>query len=287
MATEHEVSTDISDQELFKDARGEAPAEPQVQEQIKDTQPRDPLGRYAPKAEEPEAQPEQITPEQPKTEDDRSDVPSWRLREVSEGRRAAEERAAQLERQLEEMRRENTRRQPRPQPQPVEMPDPISDPKGYAAAVRAEIRTEMLRDKVDSSLEEAREQHGEKFDRAFMALESSGDQMLKNRVINAANPGRELMRWFNQQEAFREIGGDIESYRKKLRDEARAEAMKDPDFRKAVMDAMRAEATQQPRPENVAQLPSLAAATGSGASQPDRQPETDREFFKDAIRRRA
>jgi hypothetical protein len=85
------------------------------------------------------------------------------------------------------------------------------------------------------------------------------------------------MRWHRDQTALREIGGDFESYRKRIADETRTAALADPEFRKQAMEAWRAEAggQQQTRPANVTDLPSVNRATGTGGNAEARDDGSD------------
>lgn len=271
-----------TDKDVFASAMTEAPVEETVVEKT-DDRPRDEQGKFIPKEaveEKPKAEApvEQVAEPKPKPDDQ---PPSWRLREEAEARRAAEQRAEAAERRAEEAQRELRRRlQAQPQEQPKSI-DILEDPDGYARSVQENVERRMLSRYLDASFEDAKDQHGEAFDKAYgelLRMTDSGDTSTRDRIINAGNPGKALMRWYGEREAIREIGGDLKGYRQKVFDEA----MKDPDFRKKAMEAWRDEAGNGngQRPHVVTQLPSLNRAPGGSTLASDKEPETDAELFR-------
>ena len=143
-----DVDQGPSDDELFNEAvSDETPEAPVVAEQAE--QPvRDEAGRFA-KREEPEtAEVVAETPaEKPVVDDNASQVPSWRVREINEEKRAA---LAELEALRAERAQWQRQQQPQPQvqqPEKVAKPDPLLDPEGYAKSVRDEIREEILNER--------------------------------------------------------------------------------------------------------------------------------------------
>lgn len=230
--------------------------------------PRDERGRFAGRQQDDGSEPE-------------ARIPSGRLREEADARRRAEaerdaereerrrdrERMDALERELRDFRRPAQREEAKPEP----YPDVFSDPSGFSGRVMgdaeravkaAEERMEMRF--FNASLEDARDQNPEAFDKAFEAARRA-DAVVKQRIRQAANPGRELMRWHRQQEAVREYGDDPAAYRKRLREDL----LKDPDFRKEAMAAWGNEArggNGDARPGNVTDLPSVNRITGARES---------------------
>lgn len=287
MADENLEST--TDKDIFQSALGsEEPVqkpEPKAEEKPKE-QPRDETGKFAPKAEEPtKVEPAKSEPAkiEAKPEPDKSDaIPAWRLREEAEARRAAEERAADFQRREAALRRQLQ------EARPVEKPiDLLEDPDGYARTLEQKVERKLLTRFLDASFEDARDQHGEKFDKAFAALEQvvqMGDTALRDRIVNSGNPGRALMRWHQDRETMGAISksGGLDGYRKQVFEEA----LKDPEFRKRAMEAWRDEATGGQRPNTVTQLPSLNKATGAGNQPGDDEVLSDSELFKSVVPRR-
>jgi hypothetical protein len=151
-----------------------------------------------------------------------------------------------------------------------ERPDLITDPDAAYGYIEEQINgrgqsvEQMLQSRIlDMTFADQDEADPEKFGKAFAALRQAnadGDPVVA-RIKNAPNPGKALMRWHSQNEALREVGGDIAGYRKKL--------ISDPEFRKEYQAAMEAEAAAQRgggqgRSSNVTDLPSLNRVTGAG-----------------------
>lgn len=151
--------------------------------------------------------------EQPAVDDNAPQVPSWRLREINEEKRAL---AAELERLKAEVA--NARRAPQQQPQQeqqppkAERPDPLLDPEGYAKAVREDIRNELLADRREESLQRALEEKPEEFKAAYAAAQQSNDAGLKARMQAARDPGKELLKWHKEQRVKAEVGDDLDGY---------------------------------------------------------------------------
>lgn len=221
-------------------------------------------------AEEAEEEPEQDAEEQDTREaDNEADrapsrgVPSSRLREEANARRAAEAEARELRARIDAL--ERTQRQPYQQPQPQQAPpqgpDMFADPEGWAAHERGRIMQEINNQRFNASLAEAAEQHGDRFQEAFRAVSglpnTPENVAIAHRIYNAPNPGRELMRWHDQQNLIKDIGNDPIAFRQKMREDL----MADPEFRQQVIASMRGEATSQRRTQT--QLPpSLNGASG-------------------------
>ena len=248
------VEATFDDQELFNDAESDEPA-----------------SSPEPEPPQPEPQPEPEHAPEPTADlaDEKPPIPpkpEWRLREDAERARAAEadlanERAekAALKQRLEALERAN---QPAPTPaEKAARPDPLLDPEGYAKAVRDELREEIIAERREESLQRAAEAHPEEFKAAYTAAQQAVDPALRARMQSSRDPGKTLLEWHREQKTRQEIGGDLNAYKQRLRNEA----LKDPEFRKAAMAAWQAEAqpTSNGRP-NVQLPPSLNGATRSG-----------------------
>jgi len=190
-------------------------------------------------------------------------VPSWRLREINEEKRALAERLAAIEAE-----KATWQRQPAPveQPKPAEKPakpDPLIDPDGYEAYLEAKVEEKLLNNQRESSLLAAHGKYKTEFEEAYSAAQKAVDPALKARMQTSRDPGETLIQWHRENKTRQEIGGDLTAYKQRLRDEA----LKDPEFRKAAMAAWQAEA--QPltngRP-NVALPPSINGVSRSNAS---------------------
>ena len=247
----------FDDQELFNDAEAtEAPDTPVA---------------AAAETEQTEQQAEPVTaeaktetaPERPAVDDNAPLVPSWRLREINEEKRALAERLAAIEAE-----KAIWQRQPAPveQPKPAEKPakpDPLIDPDGYEAYLEAKVEEKLLNNQRESSLLAAHGKYKTEFEEVYSAAQKAVDLVLKARMQTSRDLGEILIQWHRENKTRQEIGGDLTAYKQRLRDEA----LKDPEFRKAAMAAWQAEA--QPltngRP-NVALPPSINGVSRSNAS---------------------
>ena len=199
--------------------------------------------------------------EEPEPEPERQQgrIPPARLKEEADARRAAEAEAAATRAEMAALRAEmQAQRQPRQQaPEPPPKPDLFADPEGWAKAQRDAIREELETTRFNQSLAEAHQEHGDKFAAAFNALRATGDQSTFNRIRGSYNPGRELMRWHDQQTLMQEVR-DPAAYRERIRQEL----LNDPEVRQQLVGELRGQAT--PR---VKLPPSLNSARGGGSHQ--------------------
>lgn len=247
----------FDDQELFNDAEAT---------EAQDT----PVAATA--ETEQQEQPEPVTAEvtetaaeKPAVDDNAPLVPSWRLREINEEKRTLADRLAALEAEKATWQRQPQAQQPQPQPAAVEKakPDPLIDPDGYEKYLEAKVEEKLLNNQRESSLHAAHGKYKAEFEEAYAAAQKAVDPALKARMQASRDPGETLIEWHREQKTRQEIGGDLNAYKQRLREEA----LKDPEFRKAAMAAWQADA--QPltngRP-NVALPPSLNGASRSNAS---------------------
>jgi len=256
---------EIDDQSLFNDAVSDEPAETTVAtepaevvtEQPTEGQPRDETGKFA-KA-EPEAP--AVTAEKPVVDDNAPQVPSWRVREINDEKRALAERVAALEAE-----RQNWQRQPPKPTEPVKeaaKPDPLLDPEGYEKYLETKFEERLLNDRREASLANAHKIYKTEFEEAYAAAQKAVDPALKARMQQSRDPGETLIEWHRERKTQAEIGGDLNAYKERLRQEA----LKDPEFRKAAMEAWRADASpaQNNGRPRVDLPPSLNGASRSNA----------------------
>lgn len=301
MDPEDELLTEAvkeTESEILNEAFSDDPPKeetPQAEPEKKDDS-RDPdTGRFVAK-DKAEEKPEEPAAETPKEEaDDHGQIPSWRLREVADARRAAEAKAeaegkrnAELTARLEMLERQiQQQRQPKEEPKAEEI-DPLIDPQGFVKRMEDRFDAKRREDQLNFNMALAHNKYGEKFEAAYTAFQQaaqSGDRATFQSVMNSSNPGEAMVRWHVNQQALKEIGSDIGSYKQRLLDEA----MKDPAFQAKVIELARsgANANGQQRPNNVTQLPpSLSRATGSkqSASIEDDTDNSDAAVFNYAFR---
>lgn len=310
--SETTTTTQMDDASLFSSAmEAETPAqepvapEPEPQPQPdQGTQPRDEHGRFAVKAGETATQPVQPATEpqpgaQPPAEArpaaDAEQIPSWRLREVSERARQAEQRAAALENQLQQaigQLRQHTEKQTPP-------PDFYLNPEeAMRHGARAEVQT--LVDPRLNQLEQhviqlgrmyAGQLHGEdKIDAAEKAfLTAVNNRSLHpadyDRVVNSPNRYDAVVKWHRTQTALATVGDDPEKwFMNQL-----GERAKDPQFQAQLMTLVRGNVAQPgngARPQTTVQLPpSLSRVAAAAPSGPDDQGDlSDQSLYRHAMR---
>lgn len=266
------------DSALFDDvingAVGDDPAD-QVQHHVEEAKPETPAQAQA--TERPEA-----------AREDGANVPSWRLREERERAQAAERRYQDLERQLATLQS----RQPKAEQQ---TPDIFENPNQFVEQATKQqldpVRSEIGQLREFYSQREAVRTHGaEKVQAAYQALEkgmASRDPeawTVYNRAMQSMDPYGAVVDWHKQRETLAQIGGDLDSYKQRLLDEA----LKDPEYQKKVLEAARGQAQQSgsavARPA-VSSLPSINRV-GSAALHNSQQDVSDAELFDATTRRK-
>jgi hypothetical protein len=270
------VDTGLSDQELFDGANAdEAPAdeaavEAPEAEPEQEGQPRDEAGRFAalPQIEQLAEVAAEIKAgaEKPAVDDNAAMVPSWRVREINEEKRALAEKVAAFEAE-----RRQWQQRPAPQPAPVaqekaEPPDPLLDPVGYREFIRNELREERLNERREESLAKAHEDHGKEFEEAYAAAQQAVDPALKARMQQSRDPGKTLIQWHRERKTMAEVGTDPNAFFEK-----RFEAyLSDPANQAKVLERIRGGTQTQPgavrqaAPVNLP--PSLTRATNASAN---------------------
>lgn len=278
-------------------------------------QPRDEKGKFAAKDEKPDADTKPEAVEQV----ERKGNPAVALREERTRRQTAEaERdAARTESQkaladmnakLELTLREIAALKQPPVQQPIKAeetqktkPDIFTDPEGHdrwlqeqIAEARAAAEKTVTERFINASMADAHEKHGKVFEEAFQAVSSLDRAHPANAAIlrtirEAPNPGAALMRWHQQQETLREVGGDPTAYRQKIAEETKSQLLKDPEFRKQLLAEMKAEASGQTnggKPRTLIRTPpSLNGTGGRGDHQIDPRTfdNSDRAVFESAF----
>jgi hypothetical protein len=260
----------LSDEQLFNEANAdeeeaqEAAAEPAGEpDEEQPAQARDEAGRFAGKSENEPAAPAETDPTaRAPADDNAAQVPSWRVREINEEKRAL---AAELEHLRAERAQWQRRQQAEanPAPQPVK-PDPLLDPDGYAKFIREEIRNDLLMERREESLQRAREANQKDFDEAYIAAQRAIDPALKARMQNSRDPGRTLLEWHREQKTRAEVGTDPNAYFDK-----RLEAyLADPANQAKVVERIRGgiQPAGNGKPGPTSLPPSLTRATNAGSA---------------------
>lgn len=267
---------ELDGNELFDAAMSEDPATPQEQPIAEaEGQPRDEHGRFAPKA-EPEPQPEpQQQPAQAAepAKDDEHMLPSWRVREINEDRRAALARAEQVERenaafraQMAELQRQIVAQQPKPEPVDI-----FQDPNEWAEQQLSPFEQRMQQLSTNLVLRASRAEnvavHGrDAVTAAEKALEEAVNSRdpdipgLQAKLRASDDPVGVMVDWHKSRSLLKETGGDLNAYRAKVLDEA----MKDPAFLAKAIEAAKVQAGGATA-RNVVQLPQSLSRVASAA----------------------
>jgi hypothetical protein len=205
--------------------------------------------------------------DKPKVDDDAHMVPSWRLKEITEERRAAQaERDAfkqqrdQLAFEQQEFRRRLAQLE-KPAEQPQE-PDPLLNPREYREFMERRFEERLVNERREMSLQSAKRTYKEEFDQAYEAAQKFVDPALRARMQHSSDPGETLIGWFRELKIRAEVGNDPAAYRKKVGDEM----LKDPEFRKRAMEAWRTEAQGNQSGERPMLAPSLNGISRSAAA---------------------
>jgi hypothetical protein len=290
------------DKELFESAlTDEQPepieAQPEPEAQEPEGQPRGEHGRFAPKAKEPEAEPqpepekaqEQPQPEQQRPETKSEGIPSWRLKEEAEARRAAEERARQYERDMAELRQQLVQIQQQNK-QPEKALDIFEDPNAFVDhGVRTAIdpvKQEISQLREFYSQRDAIREHGaEKVKAAYDAM----DQALRSRDPEAhavfqrakqsLDPYGDIVKWHMKSTVFNQIGSDPNAWLEKQLEER----LKDPQYQAKLLERIRGNVQPQQRP--ITQLPPSLGKVASSAPSDGEEDDSDAGLLKSALRR--
>jgi len=222
---------------------------------------RDERGRFAAKSEpEPQAQAplEQAPVDAPQTQPDPNANRHVPLSELLSERKQrqekerlyieAEARAKAYEQMLQ---RQPQQQAPQPQQQVEEEPDPYTDPQGWAHHQRSQFQRMMLENRATISRRQAERQYGK--EAVQQAINSIPNNIANNLYLNSPDPYDDLMEWNKEQTVRKEVGTDLEAYRKKVEEEVR---------QKVLAELKAGGANGQP----ATKFPgSLANATASGA----------------------
>ena len=258
--------------------------------------PRDERGRFAPKtvAEQQAEQAPQVQSEPAQVAEPSKDtsqgIPSWRLKEEAEARRAAEERATNHERELAELRRQLQTMQKQNEPKPA-VPDIWENADGFV-----DHRTNQAIEPIKGEISQLREyysqrdairEHGaEKVKAAYDALANGLNARdpevvaVYQRAMASIDPYGDIMKWHKKQTIFSTIGDDPEAFVERQIEER----LKDPTYQAKVLERIRG--TAQSRPSTVTPLPpSINRATSAAALGGDDEDESEAGLLQSALRR--
>jgi hypothetical protein len=257
-----ELLSGVMSDEPIQEAAATPEPEPVVE------RPRDEHGRFAPKAAA-ETPPEPIAQpvEQPEKE---QGIPSWRLKEEAEARRAAEARLEEYNRkmwqrdqELEQLRRQLHQFQA-PKPEPV---DPFVDFNGAIKQATSpfedrvasfESKMALRVSKAEATVEYGKQAVADMEAAIEKAMQSGSPEMqtLAVQMQRSDHPVGVAMKWFQNHQLLETTGGDIKAYEAKL--------LENDEFLGRAVEAARLRAGngQKPAP-NIQLPPSLNKATAS------------------------
>lgn len=280
---------DLDSTELFNNAMSDEPIQETTPEpEVVTEQPRGPDGKFAAKV---EAEPEQ--PIQSDPGKDEANVPSWRLREISEERRQAQaerdtarNEAAQFRQQMEQLQRQLTQNTPKPEPV-----DFYADQDAWAQQKLSPIEQRMSQMQLSFNLRASRAEnlflHGKEVVEAAEAAVgeamNSGDPdipALRAKLLATDNPVGETIKWYQSRSMLKETGGDLNAYREK----ALEAALNDPTFLAKAMDRARAQANGQTQAPNIKLPPSLNRTASAASPHEEAGDMSDASLFAHATR---
>jgi len=273
---------DITEQDLFDGATSnepmqESPVEATPEPETKPAIARDEAGRFAERQIEDEGQ--AGDPATAGTEP--KEPPPHRFREVSERARAAEARAAELERLLIQA---TQARQPEAKAEPAPKPEFWENPDDWVGNQLNPVKTEVQQTREFFSRKLAEQAHGaEKVDTAYKALDEAirSGQMDRNAVLahlqRSMDPFGDIMKWHGEHSIRSEIGNDPEAYKQKIIAEYQASQQAG---QSTTASRQAASGTVVKLPPNLNRMTS-AASTAAGGDQ-----ESDQELFQATTSRR-
>jgi hypothetical protein len=226
--------------------------------------------------------------DKPVDKPDEPSIPAGRLREENEARRRAERERDDLAARLAALSR------PQASPQQQKQPDVFEDPQGFVRSIVEPLleqqKAEAQLQREAYSMELAQQRFGpELVTHSRQALEhfmSRGDQMAwatYNRAMQSHDPYGVIASWYHERATLHEIGGDLNAFRKREREEA----LKDPEFLKAALEHAKGTAktngafVNQSVQSTVPKMPSLGNIGAGGGDNQVIEP-SDLELFRAA-----
>lgn len=218
---------------------------------------------------EPPPAPTPETPTEPPKDAAEAAIPSWRLREEAEGRRAAEERARQLGDRLQQIEAHMRQQAQATAQKPDFFADPDRAVQETILRTLAPFAQEMHRQTVAMGKGIADAIHGaDKVAQAEQAfLEAMNDRSLDTmdyeRVVQAPNRYDEVVKWYSRQGVLNSVGDDPNAWF----EQEMERRMADPNFQAKYLERIRGDAAK--RPSSTELPPSLSRVTAArGNSEP-------------------
>ena len=217
--------------------RGAAPADPDpVQSEVKPAEPVKPdAAPVAKTTEEPKEQPpsrqkrtilDDLKDEREQRKAAKAEAEAYKakLAELDKWREEAEARwkttEATFTQRLASLQAPPPQVQPAPKSEPV--PDPLLDPEGAMRHLEQRFEQRVLADRVNTSEMIARQQYG---DAVVEAAYAAAPQNIKAEALRHHHAFGYLIEWHKRETAAKEIGGDVNAYRERIRKEEREKVL--------------------------------------------------------------
>jgi hypothetical protein len=256
-------------------ASRESTGTPAPVEDKRPEQPRAPDGKFAPKPkEEPQpaaaqagAQPPAAPSSEPVDPDATRHVPLSELKSERAKRQEkerlyieAEARAKAYEEQVRLLLQQQQRLAPQRQPEPQPAPDPIADPEGALQHLYRTMRQETLHRQANLSYRLNLKAYGK--DELDKAIQAAPVDLCNHLFETSADPWGDLMDWWKEQQVKREVGTDLEAFKKRIEEEVR---------QKVLAELKAGGAPQQPQrfPGTLAAATNAAGAGSAPVAQSD------------------
>lgn len=283
--------------------------EPEAKPATEGERPRDDKGRFASKTEA-ETKPQPGNPEKPEAAEQAADqqqtnagkpenaIPSYRLKEEAEAKRAAISRAEAAEKQVSDLSQniELLQRQfaqlqqqmSRPQ-QETPRVNLFDNPEGWEQQQQHSVQTLLQRQQFQFSEQLARIKYGDElYDNADKAAQKAiamgqVDPELMS-IPRASNPGVALVEWFRRKQNIDRLGGlDLDKF---LEQEIEKRSS-DPQFLNKMLEKARTQAKPNSGPANqqINNPPSLNRQTSAAPNVTEDDDDSDAALLKSALKR--
>ena len=195
--------------------------------------------------EEASEEPEKPKAEEPKEEPEEKTVPLAALQSERREKRELAERLERLERQVSQ-----------PQQEAPKAPDMFSDPDGFQRYLSQQMASVASNTQLNISEDMAREAHGDEVVEA--ALAAAKEAGVAGQFSRQRHPWGAMVKWHQQQQQMAEIAqaGGLEAYTQRIKEQARAEALREAQAEAVVKDA------QSARAPSLAGKPNLGTRQG-------------------------
>ncbi len=249
-----DTETMPSGEEIFAEALSKGneqtentPTEPtEAPVEAKEGRVRDDKGRFVPKAPEATSEVVEATPEQPPVETKPEDktperIPLAEYLSEREKRQNEQRQREQLQQELMQLRQQLQVKQA-PSPEPVDI---FADPQKWEQSFEQRMEQKFREVVGNVSLQRASDKHGEKFTEAWKAMverSNSGDDSIRQSIINSPDPGDALVRWYKREETLKLVGDEPAKYAEKILNEA----LDNPEFLARAIEKARGKAADQP-----------------------------------------